>query len=261
MKIGLAQINIAWEDKNSSKETCLNMIKEASSRGIDLLIFPEMTLTGFTMNAIGLGDRKTETVDWFKKQSKAFNLNTVFGYPAFTDGIGENHLSIVSDSGGELLNYTKIHPFSFGEESKFYRGGSSISYTNLDGFTVSAFICYDLRFPEVFQIASKKAELIIVIANWPEARREHWMTLLKARAVENQCYIAGVNRVGSDKTLCYSGDSMVIDPLGNVLVHESKSEKLLEAEINAAFVKKLREEFNTKSDRKEDLYVSYYLQK
>jgi omega-amidase len=259
MKIGLAQMNIIWEDKKTNKETCLSFLEEAKNKKIDFLVFPEMTLTGFTMNVDRLGDTNNESVDWFKEQSKTFNLNTAFGYPSFADGIGENHMSIVSSNGEELVNYTKIHPFSFGREAKYYRGGNNIVFTNLAGFAVSPLICYDLRFPEVFQIASKNAELIIVIANWPYSRREHWITLLKARAIENQCYIAGVNRVGSEKNLSYSGDSMVIDPLGNVLAQGGNNEVLIEAEISSNFVLKVREEFKVKSDRKEDLYTSYFM--
>lgn len=261
MKIGLAQMNISWEDQVANKATCLSFMKQAKESGISLLVFPEMTLTGFTMNVKALGDTNNETLHWFKQQSRAFNLNIAFGYPAFISNKGENHMSIVSSEGEEIANYTKIHPFSHGTESRYYRGGSSIVFAKLCGFTVSPLICYDLRFPELFQIASRKAQLILVIANWPQERREHWITLLKARAIENQCYIAGVNRVGTDISLSYSGDSMIIDPLGNVLIQESKTQKLLEADISLDTVEKVRDSFKLKADRKESLYASYYIKR
>lgn len=258
MRIGLAQTNITWEDKDSNKITCVKFMHHAMEKNVDLVIFPEMTLTGFTMNAKILGDIHKETVEWFSEQAKVFNLNIAFGYPAYINDKGENHLSIVSSLGEELANYTKIHPFSYGTESKYYSSGEKILFTNIGEFTISPFICYDLRFPEIFQIASRKANLIIIIANWPETRKDHWITLLKARAIENQCYIAGVNRVGSDTMLTYSGDSMIIDPLGNIIAHESRNEALVCADIDSEMAAKVRESFKLKADRKEVLYASYY---
>lgn len=260
MKIGLCQMNISWENKELNKNTCLRFFKIAAQKKVDLLIFPEMTLTGFTMNVETFGDRNSETLDWFSDKSRSYSINTVFGYTTFKDKIGENKLSVVSDKGIEIGSYTKIHPFSSSLETMYYKGGNIISAFNMLGFTISTFICYDLRFPEVFQIASRKADLIIVIANWPETRREQWITLLKARAIENQCYIAAVNRVGCGKDINYSGDSMIIDPIGNVLASENMIEALITCDIYND-VYNLREHFNVKGDRKESLYAEYFNRK
>ena len=253
-------MDIKWENKELNKKSCLRFFERAAKEKVDLLVFPEMTLTGFTMNVETYGDRNSETLDWFSDKSKVYSINTIFGYTTYKNKVGENKLSIVSNKGIELGNYTKIHPFSSGLETRYYKGGNTIFNVNILGFTISTFICYDLRFPEVFQIASKKADLIIVIANWPEVRRDQWITLLKARAIENQCYIAAVNRVGCEKTINYSGDSMIIDPIGNVLASKHMIETLITYDIYND-VYNLRKTFNVKDDRKESLYAEYFNRK
>lgn len=121
-------------------------------------------------------------------------------------------------------------------------------------------LCYDLRFPEIFQIASKKADVILVPANWPEARTEHWKCLLRARAIENQVYIFGINCVGKNNGLNYSGHSCIIDPNGKVLEELSDREGVLSFELKND-VKKIRDGFPVKRDRREDLYSRLYKEK
>ena len=135
-----------------------------------------------------------------------------------------------------------------------YAGGDTLSFCKVGDWTVSPFICYDLRFPEIFQLASPQAELIVVPANWPEDRVGHFKTLLKARAIEIQCYIAGINRVGQARPLSYSGDAMIVDRLGNELAPGGREEELLVAALDLDMVRKYRETFPAKIDRKPDLY-------
>ena len=165
-----------------------------------------------------------------------------------------NRYAIISPKGGVLTDYRKIHPFTFGTESVHYTGGDALGFCKIGDWTVSPFICYDLRFPEIFQLASPQAELIVVPANWPEDRVEHFKTLLKARAIENQCYIAGINRVGHARTSVYSGDSMIVDPLGRELAHGGREEELLVADLDLEMVRKYRAAFPAKIDRKPELY-------
>ena len=122
--------------------------------------------------------------------------------------------------------------------------------------TITPFICYDLRFPEIFQIASKKSDLICVAANWPKEREKHWITLLTARAIENQCYIAGINRIGSGDGIDYSGCSMIIDPEGNILNNINNDEGIIISDIYEDKVKDIRRKFTLKRDRRESLYKS-----
>ena len=257
MKLALAQLDIAWEDKSTNKETAILFIEQAADENVDMILFPEMTLTGFSMNTSFIGETHNETIEFFKKISSQFNILIGFGYVEGTSN-SKNKYSVVSPCGDELVNYTKIHPFSFGEETKFYQCGSQINLFNAFDFTISPLICYDLRFPEIFQVASKTAHLITLAANWPVERREHWITLLKARAIENQCYIAGINRVGQGNGLTYSGDSMIIDPLGNIISSLYMEDGLIIADIFVENVTRIRENFRLKEDRKEGLYCAMY---
>ncbi|MBZ9689227.1 carbon-nitrogen family hydrolase [Clostridium estertheticum] len=259
MKLALAQLDIAWEDKSTNKETALGFIKQAATEKADMILFPEMALTGFSMNTSLIGETNNETTEFFKELSSKFNISIGFGYVEGTSN-SKNKYSVVSPSGVELVNYTKIHPFSFGEETEFYQSGSKIEFFKAFDFTIAPFICYDLRFPEIFQIASKTATLITVAANWPIERREHWITLLKARAIENQCYIAGINRVGEGNGLSYSGESMIIDPLGNIISSLYMEDGLIIADICKENVTQIRETFRLKKDRKEELYFNLYNQ-
>lgn len=261
MRIGLAQMDIIWQDKKQNKEKCLEFIKKADFHGIDLLLFPEMTLTGFSMdtNDLGEGDYlHSPTVEWFRDNACAFNMNIGFGYIEKTEGKGLNNFCIVSSQGKVLSSYSKIHPFSFGEESKFYVGGEDFCITEINDICIGSTVCYDLRFPELYQILSKKAQIIAVIANWPKQRRDAWTTLLKARAIENQCYIAGVNKVGNWGKTAYSGDSMIISPLGEILCSSTEKEELIFADIHKSKVSELRNSFKVKQDRREELYIKGY---
>jgi predicted amidohydrolase len=255
LRIALAQINIAFENKLKNKAKCLQFIKEAKEKEVDLIIFPEMSLTGFSMNVELIGENDNETIEWLKEQAVSFGIYIGLGHVAKANGKGLNKFTMVSPDGKEICSYSKIHPFSYSNENKFYEGGTEITFSEIKDFIISSFICYDLRFPEIFQIASRKAHLIIVAANWPKSRREHWITLLRARAIENQCYISGVNALGVIDGLEYSGDSMIIDPMGNIIAVASCKEELVIGDINISEVLDYRNNFPVKSDRKENLYA------
>ena len=185
-------------------------------------------------------------------------MAVVFGVIFLEDGTARNH-SIVMDKNGHILaDYAKIHPFSYGAEAKYYSGGDELAFCQVDGVPLSPFVCYDLRFPEIFQAASKKSLVMTVIANWPVARVGHWKTLLQARAIENQSFIVGVNRSGKDRTLTYSGNSMLVSPTGEILAHLTGENELAVVEIDPKDAEAYRAEFSLKADRKEDLYSRFF---
>lgn len=259
MKIALAQVDVLWEDKTGNKNSYVKYIREASEKDCHLILFPEMTLTGFSMNVELIGEEDLDTVNWFAKQAQNYNIHIGFGYVNKSEcGKGKNKCVVVSPKGKILSTYTKIHPFSFGTENMNYESGSELAFCKINEFNVSTFICYDLRFPEIFQCASKKASLITVIANWPKSRREHWISLMRARAIENQCYIAAVNRIGEGNGIIYSGDSMIVDPLGNIIANQADTDKLITAELDISQVEQLRDSFKLKADRKEELYIDMF---
>lgn len=256
MKIALAQLNMGFQDKETAMKTSLELMEKAAAQQADLIVFPEMTLTGFTMSPSTYGETKenSATIAFFRDAAKKYQMAVVFGVIFLADGTARNH-SVVMDKNGQILaDYAKIHPFSCGAEAKYYSGGDKLAFCLVDGVPLSPFVCYDLRFPEIFQAASKKSHILTVIANWPVARAGHWKTLLQARAIETQCFVVGVNRSGKDKSLTYVGDSMLISPKGDILAHLTEENQVAVVEIAPEEVEKYRSSFPIKADRKEDLY-------
>jgi predicted amidohydrolase len=163
-------------------------------------------------------------------------------------------MAILAAPNGSVTKYAKIHPFTFGGEDRVYTGGDRIVTVEVEGVRVTPFVCYDLRFPEPFRLAAADTDLFAVVANWPEARREHWRTLLRARAIENLCYVAGVNRAGEGGGLRYAGDSAVISPWGVTLMEGGPSEAVLLCDVDPEAVRQARAKFPALSDRRPDAY-------
>ncbi len=151
---------------------------------------------------------------------------------------------------GTQHRYRKIHPFTFGGETKHFRAGDEFVTVDVEGLRVTLFVCYDLRFADEFWQLAGDTDVYLVPANWPEARRLPWTTLLQARAIENQAYVIGCNRVGTGNGLEYSGDSRIIDPLGEVLAGASQTESILIADISAERVAEVRDRFRFLQDRR-----------
>lgn len=260
MRIGLVQMDISWENKDENIKKAESMIKEAVENNIDYLLFPELSLTGFSMNATLIGEdiRDSKTIRQFSNLSKQYGIYVGFGFAKKVENKAHNCYVIMDRKGDILANYAKIHPFSYGEEGMHYIGGEKIVSAHVMDMKTTPFICYDLRFPEIFQLASKDSHLITIAANWPMNRREHWITLLKARAIENQCYIAGVNRVGEGNGLQYSGDSVIVNPYGEIISKSITQEGIVYADISVNEVEDYRESFSLKEDRKELLYYRLF---
>ena len=240
MRIGMAQMDISWENIEDNKKKVEQFFKKAEENQVDCLVFPEMTLTGFSMNV-----EDTEPVPEERLKEHP-NWNHYYNRL----GIAEN---------GELkLNYAKIHPFSYGFEGEYYQGGRKLKSVEWKGTTLGAFVCYDLRFPEIFQISSEKSEIIFVIANWPKSRIDQWDTLLKARAIENQVFMVGVNRTGEGDGLHYNGHSAIYSPNGEAVTTIREEECLLIGDINPEEIKEMRKTFPMKNDRREELYIKMW---
>ncbi|MBR1567599.1 MAG: carbon-nitrogen family hydrolase [Lachnospiraceae bacterium] len=259
MKVALTQMDIVWEDPERNRTTCATLVQQAADASCDLIIFPEMTLTGFTMSPEHF--YPNDDIGFFRSLASQHTITIAFGYIAKEDAF-QNRLAIIDAQGNLLMDYAKLHPFTYGEETVHYTGGSRVQSVtwgqsivpNSFMIGISGFICYDLRFPEIFQIASKQATIILLIANWPESRIDHWYTLLKARAIENQCYMLGVNRVGDGNGIHYIPSSAAYDPYGKLLTPEHCADSILYAEIDPAVALSYRESFPLKADRRSDLY-------
>lgn len=254
MIIAIAQIDMIWEDSNENMRKVEDFVEKASENKVELILFPEMSLTGFTMDVHKLFPAEGEIMSWLKKIAISNSINIGFGFAIKVDEKGKNKYVIISKEGETLVEYTKIHPFSYdGEDDKYY-SGNKIFICKIKEFEITPFICYDLRFPEIFQIASKKAQIITVAANWPKAREEHWITLLKARAIENQCYIIGINRVGLGNGLQYNGASIFVSPDGEILNDINSKETLIIRELEIKKIEAVKNRFDVKKDRREILY-------
>lgn len=244
MKINLVQYNPVWEEKAKNREKLLKLVSESHADG-SLLIFPELTLTGFTMKSDVFSEELNgESFRFFSQVAVERNTNVIAGIIEKENSSYYNTLLHIDTLGEIKSKYRKIHPFSYSTENKYYARGEKTVVTEMDGWKAGLSICYDLRFPELYrQYGKEKAHLIIVIANWPDTRIEHWKVLLRARAIENQCYVAGVNRMGDDLKLHYNGFSGIYDPMGVEIASATDKETVISAEISREKVEEIRHKF------------------
>lgn len=214
LRVTTVQINLAWEDAETNRKAFTDLISPLKGK-TDLIVLPEMFSTGFSMNAEALAESMDgPTVAWMKEM--ALQTEAVVTGSMIVKDQGNYFNRLIWAAPGENLKYyDKRHLFTMAGEHKTYAPGTKHLITNLKGWRVCPLICYDLRFP-VWSRNTEQCDLMFYIASWPQKRDYAWKSLLRARAIENQCFVIGVNRVGEDGNgFSYSGDSMVIPPLGN----------------------------------------------
>jgi omega-amidase len=246
MKVFCVQLDIVWEDKPANYARVSALLERTAVPAGSLVVLPEMFATGFSLNAaVATEETPSKSEAFLQKLALAKRSFVVAGLVNTThDGRAWNQAVIISPEGQRLGCYRKIHPFTLGGESACYTAGSELVSFKWEGLTVAPFICYDLRFPEVFRSAVRSgAQLYTVIANWPVKRQNHWLTLLQARAIENQAYVVGVNRCGVDPKYTYSGRSLVVDPHGTVLVDAGTEEGVVSADVDLGVVETWRKDF------------------
>jgi omega-amidase len=260
MKTALVSLDQIWEDKAANFEKCNKILVLASIAGAELVIFPEMTLTGFTMNIeISAEDEgESSTLAKFCNLCRELQVACVIGVVFKEENdYASNNAVFINSKGQILANYRKIHPFSAAGESEFFLAGKNLSRVDFENLRIGLTICYDLRFPELYSALGSTCNLIINIANWPEKRIDHWITLLKARAIENQIFIVGVNRVGVDgNKISYSESSFLISPIGEISRADFSNEYFSLYDINPDIVTQQRRIFSTTNDRIPEFYKS-----
>ena len=257
MKIALVSLDQAWENKPENKRKVEGSLKILYDKSVDWVIFPEMTLTGFTMNINECAEdlAHSDSINFFSKQSVEYKINISFGLILKSGDKATNNLITISPDGTIIANYAKIHPFSYAKEDMYYSKGDKLSQTVISNTTVGFSICYDLRFPELFQALSKTCKVIINIANWPKKRVDHWRVLIKARAIENQVFFIGVNRIGTDGNgFEYEKSSMIINPQGDNISEEKINNEISVFTIDPAIADLYQCTFPVKQDRQIDLY-------
>ena len=257
MLICAAQYNVVFGDKAANMLTCKRLCLQAKQKGAQMVVFPELSLTGFCLDKSLAEADNGETVGFFKQCAVEFDIAIVFGYAEIRGECIYNTLAAVSPDGVIMAGYSKIHPFSYGKEHEHFAAGDRISYFRCGGLSIGLSICYDLRFPELYSALAEHCDCAIVSANWGAARAQHWDTLLKARAIEDQMYVVGCNCVCSVGMIC-SGGSAIIAPDGTELQHAVSDEALLCAEISAEKVHNIRSAFPQRNDRRPDIYRNFY---
>jgi predicted amidohydrolase len=246
MKIGMIQLNSKWHDKEANYNRAENLIREASSQNCEIVVLPEMFNTGFSMEIEKIGeDLHGQTSEFLQKAAARYNTAVIAGYPVFdASGKGKNTAIAVDETGKIVATYYKMFLFSYAKEHLYYNSGQSPVVFNIRGVKASVFICYDLRFPQIFSRIARSVQCIFVIANWPVERIDHWNSMLKARAIEDQCYVIGVNRIGTDANgLTYPGNSHVFSPSGVDLCAGNGQDEMVIADIDLNEVDKVRSEY------------------
>lgn len=248
LKISVLQCDLAWEDVEMNRGKIGRMLKQLPS-GTDVVFLPEMFSTGFTMNAAKVAETMAgQTMGWLKERSSESQAAICGSLVIQEDGKFFNRLVFVEPS-GKVSQYDKHHLFTMAGEEDCYTRGENRLIVDYKGWRICPLVCYDLRFP-VWSRNLKNYDLLVYSANWPEPRALVWNTLLKARAIENQSFVVGVNRVGVDgNQITYSGQSQVIDAKGNTVASAKEyDEEILNAEIAFSELARFRQKFPVLDD-------------
>lgn len=251
MKVAAIQHDIFWEEPERTRDHVAPMIADAAAQGARLISLTEMFATGFSMRPERVGEPEGGPSEQFLIDQAAEHGAVLIGSVAQRGADGQyRNNAIVAAPDGRVWRYAKIHPFTYAGEHEHYAAGDRFLTVDLEGLRVSVFVCYDLRFADEFWARARDTDLYVVPANWPATRVQHWRALLRARAIENQAYVLGVNRVGRARTLEHDGSSAIIDPLGTVLAESIGSEQVLVADVDPAEVTRVRTELPFLQDRR-----------
>ena len=250
MKVAAVQHDIVWEDRDATLARLEPLVATAATAGARLVVLTEMFAVGFTMDTARVAEPPGgPTTEWLVAQAGRHGLWICGSLPEQTGELPANQL-VLAGPDGTVHRYAKIHPFTYSGEQRHFAAGSEHVTVDVDGLRTSLFVCYDLRFADEVWARAPDTDLYVVPANWPASRRHHWRSLLVARAIENQAYVVGVNRVGEGGRLDYAGDSCIVDPMGEVLASASGVETVLVADVDPGVVAKTRERFPFLADRR-----------
>lgn len=259
MRVALVSLNSIWEDKQANLEE-IERIVQSLHQKTEYVIFPEMSLTGFSVSNLTLAEdlENSNSIRTIQKLAREYQINIVFGLMTSKGDKKYNSCIAVNTKGEIAGNYEKIHLFSHSSEDELISGGNEVKSLSWEGGWGLS-ICFDLRFPELYQELSKKNLVLINIANWPKVRVAHWRAMLNARAIENQSFMVGVNRTGIDGNgLEYEESSCVFSPTGDKLDSFAVSDtiKIFDLDIEQAI--QFRKSFPIKKDRQVGLYKEFY---
>jgi omega-amidase len=246
MTVHGCQLDIAWENKSENFQRVRALLHQKKISGGSLVVLPEMFATGFSMDADAIAEQDDEpTVGFLRKLAREKKVFLLAGLVrSAARGRNFNEAVCMDPAGHPVARYSKLHLFSPGGESRHYAPGARVTLFQWNELKAAVFICYDLRFPEIFRMAVQRgAGLLVVIANWPAKRHAHWTALLRARAIENQAYILGVNRCGKDPQHEYLGGSIIFNPWGETVAEAGPDETILSARLDLNAMNRLRLDF------------------
>jgi predicted amidohydrolase len=254
VRVAAIQHDIVWESPPENYERLAPRVEAAARDGATFVVLSEMFASGFSMRT----DLIAESVDGpsvqFLRDLASRHRVHVGGSIAIRDGARVFNTFVVASPDATLVSYRKLHPFSYGREHEHYAAGDALVVTTIHDVRVALFVCYDLRFANQFWTLAPDVDAYVVTANWPSARRHHWRSLLVARAIENQAYVVGCNRVGDAPKLHYAGDTMIVDPLGETIAGAADdAEDVAVADITTQRVREVREQYPFLPDRRETL--------
>lgn len=252
MKVAAVQLDIAWEDPPANAARAGPLLAAAAQQGATLALLPEMWSTGFSMDAERLAELPDGPSTMFLVEQAADHAMWVGGsLPVRLPGHDRPaNCFTLAGPDGAVHRYAKIHSFSHAGEHDHYAAGHERLTVEVDGCRCTLFVCYDLRFGDDFWAATATTDCYLVVANWPVVRGHHWRTLLRARAIENQAYVVGVNRVGRDPQEAYAGESAVIDPSGAPVVEAGAEEGVMIGDVDPAVVAETRRQYRFLQDRR-----------
>ncbi len=253
LRVAAVQHDIVWFDRNANFARLRPMVAAAVAGGAELVLLTETFSTGFGFKEPDIAEPEDGPSAAFLREQAAEHGVWIGGScPEQVAGADRpSNVFVLAGPDGSTHRYRKIHPFSHSGEHDHVIAGEDFVHVVINGVRLTLFVCYDLRFADEFWATGPGSDAFLVVANWPGKRRHHWSTLLRARAIENQCYVVAVNRVGSDiYGLDYTGDSVVIDPLGEVLVEAAGAETVLHATIDTDHVASTRDHFRFLQDRR-----------
>jgi predicted amidohydrolase len=235
---------LAWEDRAANLDHFAAEIGKLAE-AVDLFVLPEMFTTGFSMQPERVAEPEaTDTQSWLQQRAREANAAIVGSVATESDGRFVNRL-LWATPDGRIAHYDKRHLFRMGREDQHYAAGTRTLVVEWGGFRIAPLICYDLRFPVWSRRrASYNYDLLLYVANWPAARRYPWQQLLRARAIENQAFVAGCNRVGADGNgVAHAGDSVILDAMGQPLAELAETPGVVQAELDLQSLRDFRERF------------------
>ncbi|WP_088071840.1 carbon-nitrogen family hydrolase [Gottfriedia luciferensis] len=257
MKIACIQSDVILGESISNFSNMKSKISEAVKENVSIIVLPELWTTGYCLEEINNHTGEQETIiSELRSIAKLNNVTLIAGsFPIARENGVTNTLIVISNTGELIKTYDKVHLFQLMNEHHYLQSGNMDGLFDLNGLPAAGFVCYDLRFPEWIGAHSQKgAKVLFFVAEWPIQRMNHWETLLKARAIENQCYVVACNRVGKDLANTFGGGSTVIDPWGEVLTKGGTNEEIVIGEIDPNKVDEIRGTIPIFEDRKEEIY-------